>query len=88
MFVNDFSALSFDIDSQNDCGALQEGILRDLFLFIDQQRVQTLLSSMPNVDDEWVYAVDSDFPPSTNAATDSNLPTSTEASCASVYRSS
>jgi uncharacterized pyridoxamine 5'-phosphate oxidase family protein len=41
---------------------LQDGILRNVFLVIDQQCVESLLSPwMPGVDDAWVYAVDPDY---------------------------
>jgi hypothetical protein len=51
---------------------LQDGILRNVFLVIDQQCVESLLSPwMPGVDDAWVYAIDPDYlQPSTNAAAD------------------
>lgn len=60
------------IDTQTDHGALRDGILRNVFLVIDQQCAESLLSDlMPGVDDAWVYAVDPDYlQPTTDTATD------------------
>jgi hypothetical protein len=51
---------------------LQDGILRNVFLVIDQQCVESLLSDlMPGVDNAWVYAIDPDYQhPTTDAAAD------------------
>ncbi|KAK5999786.1 hypothetical protein QM012_005192 [Aureobasidium pullulans] len=48
-------------DTQTDRGGLEDGILRNVFLVIDQQCVNSLFSLTANVDDMWVYAVDPDY---------------------------
>jgi uncharacterized pyridoxamine 5'-phosphate oxidase family protein len=60
--------------TQTDRGALRDGILRNVFLVIDQQCVESLLSRMPNVDDAWVYAVDPDYIQPTDTAAESTQP--------------
>jgi hypothetical protein len=57
-------------DMQASRGGLPDGILRNVFLVIDQQCVNSLLSRTADPDDTWVYAVDPDYLPSTDAATD------------------
>ncbi|KAH0343519.1 hypothetical protein KCU81_g5144, partial [Aureobasidium melanogenum] len=46
---------------QTDRSELRDGILRNVFLVIDQQCVESLSSQTANVDDMWVYAVDPDY---------------------------
>ncbi|KAG9594787.1 hypothetical protein KCU77_g3777, partial [Aureobasidium melanogenum] len=46
---------------QTDRNELQDGILKNVFLVIDQQCVDSLFSQTANVDDMWVYAVDPDY---------------------------
>lgn len=50
---------AFDMQTNRD--ALQDGILKNVFLVIDQQCVNSLFSQTGNVDDMWVYAVDPDY---------------------------
>jgi hypothetical protein len=59
---------------QNNRGALRDGILRNVFIVIDQQCVQSLLCRTPNVDDAWVYAVDPDYLQTTDAVTKETQP--------------
>ncbi|KAG9656845.1 hypothetical protein KCU95_g12376, partial [Aureobasidium melanogenum] len=44
-----------------DRDELEDGILKNVFLVIDQQCVDSLFSQTANVDDMWVYAVDPDY---------------------------
>ncbi|KAH0266645.1 hypothetical protein KCU91_g10622, partial [Aureobasidium melanogenum] len=53
---------------QTNRNELQDGILRNVFLVINQQCVDSLFSQTANVDDMWVYAVDPDFTPPTDTA--------------------
>lgn len=46
---------------QTDLGALEDGILGNVFLVIDERCVSSLCSLTGNVDDMWVYAVDPDY---------------------------
>lgn len=61
-------------DSQTNPGALQDGILRNVFLVIDQQCVKHVLDTRAHPDDVWVYAVDPDYQQSTHAADDEPPP--------------
>lgn len=58
------------INTQIDGGALRDGILRNVFLVIDQQCVDSLMSDVPNVDDAWVYAVDPKYVQSTDTGSE------------------
>jgi hypothetical protein len=62
------------IDTQTSHAGLQDGILRNVFLVIDQQCVNSLLSRTADPDDAWVYAVDPDYLQSTDAANDETQP--------------
>jgi hypothetical protein len=62
-------------DTQTSSGGLQDGILRTVSLVIDQQCVISVWSRSVHPDDAWVYAVDPDYPQSTDAATNENQPT-------------
>ncbi|KAH0366070.1 hypothetical protein KCU65_g5625, partial [Aureobasidium melanogenum] len=53
---------------QTDRNELRDGILRNVFLVIDQQCVDSLFSQTANVDDMWVYAVDPDYTQPTGTA--------------------
>ncbi|KAG9594378.1 hypothetical protein KCU77_g12454, partial [Aureobasidium melanogenum] len=53
---------------QTDRNELQDGILRNVFLVINQQCVDSLFSPTANVDDMWVYAVDPDYIQPTHTA--------------------
>ncbi|KAG9561395.1 hypothetical protein KCU71_g3255, partial [Aureobasidium melanogenum] len=46
---------------QTDRNELKDGILKNVFLVINQQCVDSLFSQTANVDDMWVYAVDPDY---------------------------
>jgi hypothetical protein len=55
-------------DSKTSPGGLLDGMLRNVFLVIDQQCVQSLLSGRTHPDATWVYAVDPDYLQSPDAA--------------------
>jgi hypothetical protein len=48
-------------DAKTSSGGLLDGMLRNVFLVIDQQCVQSLLSERTHPDARWVYAVDPDY---------------------------
>jgi hypothetical protein len=56
-------------NSQTSRSGLQDGILRNVFLVIDQQCIDCLLSRKAHPDYAWVYAVDPDYLQSTDTAT-------------------
>ena len=56
-------------ESQTGHGGLQGGMLRNVFLVIDQQCVRHVLDTRGHPDDPWVYAVDPDYLQSAHAAT-------------------
>ncbi|CAD0081712.1 unnamed protein product [Aureobasidium vineae] len=47
--------------TQTDRAALQSGILRNVFIVINQPCVDSLFSDSANVDDMWIWAVDPDY---------------------------
>jgi hypothetical protein len=50
-------------ESQTDSFGFPESILRNVFLVIDEQSFDSVLSTSGNVDDMWVWAVDVDYEP-------------------------
>lgn len=63
-----------EFDMQTNRGALQDGILKNVFLVIDQRCVNSLFSQTANVDDMWVYAVDPDYTQPAGTAAMENSP--------------
>lgn len=57
-------------DSQTSHGGLQDGMLRNVFLVVDQQCVRQVLDTRGHPDDAWVYAVNPDYVQSSEATGD------------------
>ncbi|KAL4897679.1 hypothetical protein BDV59DRAFT_168279 [Aspergillus ambiguus] len=45
---------------------LSDGILRNVFLYLDRESAESVLFSWGRVDEMWIWAVDPDYEPSTN----------------------
>ncbi|KAL5360832.1 hypothetical protein BJX96DRAFT_175664 [Aspergillus floccosus] len=46
--------------------ALSDGVLRNLFLYLDREAAESVLFSWGRVDEMWIWAVDPDYEPSDN----------------------